>query len=59
VELPGAPASRNPLELLKAELTRISGIDLGTATRDTTLLNLGFDSLLLTQVAIALQKSSE
>src|SRR6185503_5400463 len=43
VELHGAAASRDVLELLKAELTSISGIDLDTATRDTTLLNLGFD----------------
>lgn len=44
------------LTLLKAELTGLSGVDLGKAERETTLLNLGFDSLLLTQVAIALQK---
>jgi acyl carrier protein len=44
------------LKLLKVELTAISGLDLTAVDREKSLLNLGFDSLLLTQVAIALQK---
>ncbi len=49
-------APPDPLDSLKLELTAISGLKLASADRHTTLLNLGFDSLLLTQIAIALQK---
>ena len=41
---------------LKTELTTLSGLDVGGASAETTLVDLGFDSLFLTQVAIALQK---
>lgn len=41
---------------LQVELAAISGSDLSHATRDTTLVDLGFDSLFLTQIAIVLQK---
>ncbi|HEX8297143.1 MAG TPA: amino acid adenylation domain-containing protein [Chthoniobacteraceae bacterium] len=44
------------LEVLKAFLAEQSGLDLRAATGSTCLLELGFDSLFLTQAAIAIQK---
>ncbi len=41
---------------LKAELAQLSGVDLHSATPETALVDLGFDSLFLTQIAISLQK---
>ncbi len=52
-----APATTaSPLESLKAFLGEQSGLDLSAATPTTSLLELGFDSLFLTQIAIALQR---
>lgn len=45
-----------PIESLKAFLVEQSGLDLSGATPSTSLLDLGFDSLFLTQIAIALQR---
>lgn len=42
---------------LKALLEQASGLDLSLANESLSLLELGFDSLLLTQVAISLKKS--
>lgn len=55
-EAPAAPAPTDPFSALVVELTALSGADLTAATRKTTLLDLGFDSLFLTQVAVNLQK---
>ncbi|MEI9896102.1 MAG: amino acid adenylation domain-containing protein [Chthoniobacter sp.] len=51
-----APVTLSPIESLKAFLTEQSGLDLAAATPTTSLLELGFDSLFLTQIAIALQR---
>jgi amino acid adenylation domain-containing protein len=48
--------SEDSFGVLIAELTALSGRDLSKVTRETTLLDLDFDSLFLTQLAIALQK---
>jgi len=56
VEEPAAPVVLSPLDDLKAFLKDQSGIDLAEATPTTSLLELGFDSLFLTQIAIALQR---
>lgn len=53
---PAAPVNLSPLDDLKAFLKDQSGIDLAAATPGTSLLELGFDSLFLTQIAIALQR---
>lgn len=52
---PATPAL-DPLEDLKSFLVDQSGLDLTGATPSTSLLDLGFDSLFLTQIAIALQR---
>jgi len=49
-------APSDPLVALKAELTSVSGVDVSAAPPETTFIDLGFDSLLLTQIAIVLQK---
>ena len=49
-------APLSPIDSLKAFLTEQSGLDLAAATPATSLLELGFDSLFLTQIAIALQR---
>ena len=46
----------DPFDDLKTQLAELSGLDLSAATASTTLLDLGFDSLFLTQAALALQK---
>ncbi len=46
----------SPLGELKAFLAEQSGLDLSAAAPTTSLLELGFDSLFLTQIAIALQR---
>ncbi len=46
----------SPLDELKGFLAEQSGLDLSAATPTTSLLELGFDSLFLTQIAIALQR---
>ncbi|HSI10705.1 MAG TPA: amino acid adenylation domain-containing protein [Chthoniobacter sp.] len=51
-----APTALTPLDDLKAFLKDQSGIELAAATPSTSLLELGFDSLFLTQIAIALQR---
>ncbi|MEQ1862555.1 MAG: aminotransferase class III-fold pyridoxal phosphate-dependent enzyme, partial [Chthoniobacteraceae bacterium] len=51
---PIAPA--DTFAALKAELTALSGVDVSAAPAETTLVDLGFDSLFLTQIAIVLQK---
>lgn len=54
VQQPVPPS--DPLVALKTELTALSGVDMSAATAETTLIELGFDSLFLTQIAIVLQK---
>lgn len=55
-EIAPIPAPEDTFAALKSELTALSGVDLQHATPETTLVDLGFDSLFLTQIAIVLQK---
>lgn len=59
-ESPGAESSRdsgNQPDRLSALLTRCSGIALGAQDWDRSFLDLGFDSLLLTQVAAQIKQA--
>jgi amino acid adenylation domain-containing protein len=55
-ESSATPPASDPFAILVGELAALSGLDLSKVTRETTLLDLDFDSLFLTQLAIALQK---
>ena len=56
VETPPA-ATPTPLAEVQALLHRISGVAVEKMTPTTTLLDLGFDSLLLTQLPLALRRT--
>lgn len=50
------PAGESLLEKIKSTLEATSGIDMTGATPDMTFIEMGLDSLLLTQVALMLKK---
>ncbi len=51
-----APDEATLLTQIKRLLSDLSGLDVSTAEPTTSLLELGFDSLFLTQIALALRK---
>ena len=53
---PAAPDEATLLTQIKRLLSDLSGLDVSTAEPTTSLLELGFDSLFLTQIALALRK---